>query len=568
MNDSSDRKCDARPPGSVTRRTVTAGLAGAALGGAALVCRGASSGAQVNAPRIWPVSSAGAMLTCEIDPSRVLGPVDRRIFGSNLEWFNEGGGFASRDDGLRRKLTELARDQKLSVLRFPGGTLADYYDWRDGIGARHSRPVRRHPTDPGHSENSFGSPEFFTLLKETGAEGLITVNAGTSTPQAAADWVRYANAPGNAARRADGWAAPIGVNLWEVGNELYLPGSPGEVKITQTPEAYAANFVQFADAMRAADPTITLIAIGVAKSGIGPDTEFPDWTEKLLQGAASKIDMISVHNAYFPLLYHVKQPSVDTVYPAMWAAPEAVDRSLTKLGRLIERYENGRSIDVAITEWGALFSIPQGDPYWFDHVKTLGSGVYVARMLQVFAGQPRVKLANYFKFSDRSFMGWVGFNGEPKAPYWVFRLFAESTGGERVAASLDSPTYDTPAIGAVGAERGVAEVTVLATRDRDALFINFVNRSLTTSHSIRLHIAGGFGKLNGELRSVTAGEPTAHNGVDIPPEWPMKPDYEPYSSTKPGSMRIASRPWSKDDPVVLPPFSVMTLVLRSNGPIH
>ena len=36
-------------------------------------------------------------------------------------------------------------------------------------------------------------------------------------------------------------AAPAGIRLWEVGNELYLPGNPGERKITQTPQAYAAQ---------------------------------------------------------------------------------------------------------------------------------------------------------------------------------------------------------------------------------------------------------------------------------------------------------------------------------------
>ena len=564
------RFCQDRIPARrLSRRDFALGF-GAALG-AASSASAASFDHQVNGPRIYPVQVSGKILECAVNPSEDLGEIDKRIFGTNLEWFNRGGGFASPDDKLRDNLVRLAREQRLSVLRFPGGTLADYYDWRDGIGPTGQRPIRRHPTDSGMSENAFGSPEFFALLRDTEAEGLITVNAGTSTPEAAAGWVRYANAPANEERRTDGWAAPIPVKLWEVGNELYLPGGPNELKITQTPEDYASRFKAFADAMRAVDPTITVIAIGLAPAAAGPSIQFPNWTETLLRGAAAKIDMIAVHNAYFPYLYNIQQPPVELVYPALWAAPEAVDRALTALSQLISRYESSRPISVALTEWGPLFSLPiaGGDFYWFDHVKTLGSGVFIARMMQVLMGQPRVRVANYFKFTDNLFMGWVGFDGEPKVPYWVFRLYSEATGTRRVAASVDSPTYDIGAIGAVGAERGVAEVTVVATQDSSSrsLFINFVNRSLTTAHMVRPRVRGSFSGASGELRSISASEPTAHNGADIPPGLPMKPEYEPYTTAQPGSIRIYRHKWSQPEPLMLPPFSVATLILRADGAV-
>jgi alpha-N-arabinofuranosidase len=282
--------------------------------------------------------------------------------------------------------------------------------------------------------------------------------------------------------------------------------------------------------------------------------------------------MIAVHNAYFPLLFNVHQPSVRQVYPSLWAAPEAVDRSLTKLGALIGRYEGKRSIGIAVTEWGALFSLPVFDPLWVDHVKTLGSAVYMARMLQVFISHPRVRLANYFKFVDRSFMGWVGFDATPKVPYWVFRLYAEATGTRRVFASVDSPAYDAPAIGMVLEEWNVPEVTVVATQTPGTgeVFVNFVNRSMETLHNVRINFKGtgleaAGSKLVGEVRSVSGQEPTAHNGVDIPPEWPMKPEYEPYTTASPGSIRIQTRPWVQGDMVTLPPFSIASVVLQVKG---
>ncbi len=521
--------------------------------------RGASA---VNAARSWTPRKAIRTLQASVDAAAVEHALDRRIFGTNLEWFNNAGGLA--DPRLAPSLTRLAREQGITVFRFPGGTLSDYYHWQDGIGPQAARQVRKHPTDSGSSANTYGSPEFFRLLKDTGAEGMITVNAGTGTAEEAADWVAYANRPGDARRRADGFPEPMGIKLWEVGNELYLPGNPHELKITVTPEVYAQRFAAFSEAMRRVDPGITAIAIGVANSHVGPSSEFTDWTERILQRVAGRIDMIAVHNAYFPMLFKERQPSVDEVYPALWAAPEAVDRSLAGLDRLIARYEGRRRIPVAVTEWGALYSLPHVDPYWVDHVKTLGSAVYVARLLQVFLSHPRVAVSNYFKFTDRTFMGWVDLNGQPKLPFHAFRLYATATGSHKVKSSLeDVPTYDTPGIGGIAAQSGVPEVTLFASRDTSTgrLYVNLVNRSLRQAHQVRLALRGMQATPQGELLTLAGPEPTAHNGRDIPPEWAYKPEYEPYTSAAPHSLDIERRPWQTGEPIPLPPFSVATLIV-------
>lgn len=519
---------------------------------------------QVNAPAQYPAQPDEQEVLLRVEADVAVARIDHRIFGSNLEWFNEAGGLASPNSALRDRLVTLAREQGISVQRFPGGILADYYHWTDGTGQRRSRPARRHPSDNGSSANTFGSPEFFEFLRRTGSQGLITVNAGTGTAEEAAAWVAYANRAGNVQRAQDGFAEPIGIKLWEVGNELYLPGNPTEQKITVTPEVYAERYLRFADAMRKADPSISVIAIGVAKSHIGPDTEFPDWTEKVLQRAAGEIDMIAVHNAYFPMLYRVKQPRVDQVYPALWASPEAVDESLAQLEELIARYEGKRRIGIAITEWGALYSLPRADPYWVDHVKTLGSGIYIARMLQVFMSHPRVQMANYFKFTDRSFMGWVDLNGQPKVPYWVFKLYARNSGDMRVKSSMTpSRTYNAPALAIMKPQSNVPELTHIVTRDTKSgrLYINLVNRSMSRQYTVNLSLNGLNPATKGELLQVSGKEPTAHNGRDIPLEWPFRDEYEPFTSAAPDSIRIQPRAWKAGEPLRVAPFSVVTLIL-------
>lgn len=512
----------------------------------------------------YPVTWASTPLTLTIDTNTVLGTIHPHVFGTNLEWFNDAGGIASQDETLKNNIEQLTREQHTTVMRYPGGTLADFYHWRDGIGPIETRHDTKHPTDPGTSNNRFGTPEFYRFLQATHTEGLITVNAGTGTAKEAADWVAYANQENNALRAKDGFKAPMDIKLWEVGNELYLPGNPGEQIITVTPEVYAQRYLDFSRAMKAVDPSIKTIAIGVALAHTGPATQYPDWSKVLLENAGSEIDMIAVHNAYFPVLYKERQPHVLDVYPSLWAAPEAVDKSLTRLENLINQYQPNRKIGIAITEWGMLFSVPNLDNFWLDHVKTMGSGIYAARMLQVMLSHPSVELANYFKLVDRSYMGWISFEGKPKVPYWVFSLYANYTGDQRVAASINSPVYDAKHIGTIIAEKNVPEITVIASQNQaeGKLYINLLNRSVTTGYPIQLdlkQLASVQGKA--KLLQIEAKEVTAHNGKDLPPEWPYGKSSEPYSTAAPDSIKIREKEWSLDEPVPLAPFSVATLVI-------
>lgn len=523
-------------------------------------------GAQVNLPMPYPVVKSDHLLKCEVDLGMVTGTIDKRIFGTNLEWFNDGGGLASRDVKLRKQLVELTKQQGATVMRYPGGTLSDFYHWRDGTGPNHHRKRTKHPTDPGISFNNFGTPEFFRFLKATNSEGLITVNAGTGTPEEAADWVAYANQVDHPDRIADGIKSPANIKLWEIGNELYLPGNPGDQIITVDPKTYAKRYLAFSKAIKKVDPSVTTVAIGIAKSHIGPDTQYPNWTKVLLAEAADEIDMIAVHNAYFPVLFRNLNPDVKDLYPALWASPEAVDRSLDTLEALLKPYEEKKQkeIGIAVTEWGALFRFVVNRHHWVDHVKTMGTGVYIARMMQVFMEHPHVKMTNYFKLSDRSFMGWIGYDGQPKVPFWVLALYANHTGAEKLAANIESPTYDSPALGIMMAEKQVPEVTVLASKDEKngKVYVNLVNRSLSTSHPIDINFTVGEVEKQAKLLTIAADEVTSHNGRDIPPELPYKQAFEPYSTMPANSIRINTQDWDSRKPVVLKPFSVATLVFN------
>ena len=508
---------------------------------------------------------------CEVDAKTHIRDIPRTLYGTNIEWFNNGNGIVDDIGVFRSDLAAAARDEGISLVRFPGGTFSDYYHWEDGTGPLEKRPTTRHFTDPGASKNIMGSPEIARFAKSIGGEPLITVNAGTGTAQEAAKWVEYFNAPANARRQADGLADPIKVHYWEVGNELYLPGNPGVIKVAVNPQVYAARFKEYAHAMKAIDPTIALIAI--ANSNASRITlPYPEWLQTLLQADAPDIDYVAVHNAYFPVLFEAKQPEAKDVYRALWAAPEAIDRNLSQIEETIGKYQGGKDIGIAVTEWGPLYAFKL-DPTWLDRIKTMGSAVYVGRVLQVFVSHPKMRIANYFKFTDSTPMGWVAFNGKPKAPYYALQLFSRHFGTKLVKSTVSGgKTYDTPALGIMTEEKDVPEVTtVAALNDKgNRLFVNLINRSWSEVHYVKLSIKG-FTGVKGETDAWQLAAPAAtdHNGPDLPPELLSRINETPLSA------ELAGRPialqkirLNAGKPIKLAPFSLLTVEIPLSAVSH
>src|SRR5215207_5387556 len=95
-------------------------------------------------------------------------------------WVGEGSKVPN-EGGIRRALVEHMRRLPRGAIRWPGGCFADSYDWRDGIGARASRPTRpnfwidergmlKRPDGPAKREpNHFGTNEFVRFCRQVGA---------------------------------------------------------------------------------------------------------------------------------------------------------------------------------------------------------------------------------------------------------------------------------------------------------------------------------------------------------------------------------------------------------------
>jgi alpha-L-arabinofuranosidase len=121
----------------------------------------------------------------------------------------------------------------IGLLRFPGGSHANLYDWKRSIGPDQSRLCQTDGVDLAASTGrEYGTDEYMELVHAVGAEPEIVVPFPNASPRDVANWFEYVNAPvgtnpnGGTAwaevRRANGSSAPYGVTRWEIGNEPYL----------------------------------------------------------------------------------------------------------------------------------------------------------------------------------------------------------------------------------------------------------------------------------------------------------------------------------------------------------
>ncbi len=191
---------------------------------------------------------------------------------------------------IKKSAVEAGAYVSPSVVRWPGGCFASFYNWRDGVGAY--RPPMKSYFWGGYQYNDIGTDELASYAEAVGGESMICVNVYhpfkrffeyvppesldkdpsdptihaahhgrdlpgfTSLAQGARDaaaWVEYCNGDenteGGRARIANGRVKPYGVKYWEMDNEVHR---------WFTPEEYARACIVYARAMKAVDPTIKI----------------------------------------------------------------------------------------------------------------------------------------------------------------------------------------------------------------------------------------------------------------------------------------------------------------------
>lgn len=377
------------------------------------------------------IAPAGPTIT--ITPATILGPVNRLVFGHNIEAGNGKDIFSSKKDtndpiagrgawdvANRKPITDTVAWSKaigLGMLRYPGGCLTHNFDWRNAVGPLSERTYY-----------TFGIDEYIEFCRAVNAEPLMNVSE-IAGPVETAGLVEYLNAPADAAhpwaqkRAAWGHPQPYGVKWFEMANESDHGNHDVEPRLKRSAAEYAAWVAECATAMRAVDPAIR---IG-AHVGTGTPVSDP-WNATMLDQVGTKIDFVAVHTYVVGSPAEVEEPSL-----TMRATMAAADQVVSLLGdyHVLIQTHVGHDLPLAVTEYNAGFA---GDkpPYRYCFGAALHSADQLGRMLRPETG---VVMANYWQFLN-GYWGFLRGNEVPDAGVkWkttaaapVFRLWGQHVG--------------------------------------------------------------------------------------------------------------------------------------------
>ncbi len=87
--------------------------------------------------------------TLTIDTHNVIGPINRRLFGSFVEHLGrsvydglyEPGHPIADADGFRQDVIDLVKELGVTTIRYPGGNFVSGFRWEDSGGPRGDRPT-------------------------------------------------------------------------------------------------------------------------------------------------------------------------------------------------------------------------------------------------------------------------------------------------------------------------------------------------------------------------------------------------------------------------------------------
>ncbi len=268
-------------------------------------------------------------------------------------------------DEWRDDVVEITRQLGPTMMRW-GGIFADFYRWREGVGPRTARPSMMNLLWGGIESNQVGTGEFVDFCRRVGADPLICVNFesdGRQQYKKFKDSVRTADA-----KEAAEWVAyckdsSLAVRHWQIGNETSYDKNGFDL------ETAARKTVEFATAMRAADPAIQLIAWG--DSG---------WAGRMAEVAGEHVQYLAFHHMFDPdsprqpvLRGEVYRRDPDAAWAQLMKAWEVSDAKI----RTVRDSLGARRIPLALTE--CHFVIPGRDRG--DVVASWAAGVSYARVL-------------------------------------------------------------------------------------------------------------------------------------------------------------------------------------------
>jgi alpha-L-arabinofuranosidase len=439
-----------------------------------------------------------------------------------------------RDGMLRPDLLEALRGLRPRFIRWPGGSFASTYKWKEGIGRYAARGYHPNTFWGGYSDYyGFGTDEFLGLCRKLDAQPLIVLPAPGTKPEQveyAIDWVRYLNDPPSTEwgqrRASNGHAEPYGVTLFQIDNEPMNNGF--------TPESYAEIVNVYGSRLRSIAPHARIVACGQKRSND------MDWSEKVIDLAGENFHILGCHN------YEYEPQSFET-------GLRRIRDYLIKLRDYVRASKHAH-IEIGVLEWS------------LQHTYDWRAGLHTAGTLMLYEQlSPELSMAcpallmrnttddpKWTSFIYHDHVSWF-----PGAGYVVEKLFREHY-AERYLGSAAGAFRDVPdrqrlfdkISTLIPEDWGPGSVDAIATMSTDGrcIVIKAVNyQAMRNVLVVRLEGTAAPEKAVATLHTISA-EPT-----------------DSASLEQPNKISPVSRPfeYAKDFEVNLEPYTVVVVDIRA-----
>lgn len=438
-------------------------------------------------------------------------------------------------NGMRTDVVNALREIKVPLLRWPGGCFADEYHWMDGIGTKEKRKKMINTHWGGVLEdNSFGTHEYFELVRQLGCKTYINGNLGSGTVQEMSEWIEYMTfdgmSPMTELRKENGHEEPWRVDYFGIGNENWGCGG------NMTPEYYANLYRRYQTYCRQYHPDKPFLKV----CG-GPNVADTNWTKKVLEtcfaepgGSMSHgfMDLLSIHYYVHPGGWENKGSATEFDREMFYQTMQRTlyTEELLKLhGDILDIYDPEKKIGFSFDEWGGWYDCEPGtNPGFLYQQNTMRDALIAGTTLNIFNRHcDRVKLACLAQMVN-VIQSVILTDGEKMIltpTYHVFHMYKDHQDGELLDSMIleneevGTEAHPVPALNeSVSEKDGVITVTI-ANMDAEHSYpvsLRFNEKTPTSLEarvvSEEMHAKNTFEEPNAVTEKVLDGVELTENG--------------------------------------------------------
>jgi hypothetical protein len=472
-----------------------------------------------------PKPTAASTSFVTIDAGNIITKVVPSVYAHNA---NSWMGDMINDAPLINHLTNV----KPNIIRFPGGSISDVYFWnKDPFNAPASMPADAPAQllDANGTASAAGYwggknnagwtislDKYYTMLQQTGNQGMITVNYGyarystATNPVAtaahlAADWVRYDNG------RTKYWEIGNECNgTWEAGYRINTANNKDGQPAIITGTLYGQHVKVFIDSMRKAAQEIgKTIYIGTyileAQPAAWQTATDQSWNAGVLPQVNNATDYYIIHSYYTP-------------YQTNAAASEILNTATNNTVAMLGFYQNAINTagnitkPVALTEYNIT---SQGSKQQVSFVNGMHAAILLGEAIKNKYGMAaRWDLAN--GYSNGNDHGLFNIGDEPGVAKWnprpafYYMYYFQQYMGDRMLNATVTGNVLAYASSFTSGQKAV----ILVNRSTTAEVVNVTLKNATPGARYYWHTLTG-GTDNGEFSAkvyVNAEGPTEPTG--------------------------------------------------------